>query len=67
MTDLRDLRVRISPTADQVLAGVAHARNCDKQELVRQILDDWAEKVLHECNIIQRFTRGEGTEGSARE
>jgi hypothetical protein len=67
MTELRDLRAKISVKADQVLAGVAHARNCDKQELVRAIIDEWADRVLHECTVVASFTRGEGSGGSGGE
>jgi hypothetical protein len=63
----RDLRAKISAKSDQVLAGVAHARGCEKQELVRQILDDWAEKVLHECSVVSRFATCEGKCGSGAE
>lgn len=63
----RDLRAKISARADQVLAGVAHARGCEKQEIVRQILDEWAEKVLHECTVVARFATGEGCAGRPTE
>lgn len=63
----RDLRAKISARADQVLAGVAHARGCEKQELVRAILDEWADKILHECSVVTSFADGKGCEGSARE
>ena len=63
----RDLRAKISAKADQVLAGVAHARGCEKQELIRTILDEWADKVLHECTVVARFARGEGCEGRGGE
>lgn len=63
----RDLRAKISARADQVLAGVAHARNCDKQELVRTILDEWEDKILHECSVVSQFASGEGCKGRAGE
>ena len=63
----RDLRAKISARADQVLAGIAHARGCEKQEIVRQILDEWADKVLHECTVVHQFATGEGCKGRAGE
>ena len=63
----RDLRAKISARADQVLAGVAHARGCEKQEIVRQVLDEWAEKIVHECSVVARFTVGEGCKGRGGE
>lgn len=63
----RDLRAKISARADQVLAGVAHARGIEKQELVRSILDEWAEKVLHECTVVAQFASSEGCKGKGVE
>jgi len=63
----RDLRAKISAKADQVLAGVAHARGCEKQELVRAVLDEWADKILHECTVVARFATGEGCSGKGGE
>jgi hypothetical protein len=65
--ELRDLRAKISPKADQVLAGVAHARNCEKSELVRAILDEWAAKVIHECTVVNQFVGCEGCPGRVGE
>lgn len=33
---MRDHRTKISVRADQVLAGLAHARGCDKQDISRE-------------------------------
>jgi hypothetical protein len=65
--ELRDLRAKISPRADQVLAGLAHARGCEKSELVRTILDEFADKILHECSVVQTFATSEGKPGSGEE
>jgi hypothetical protein len=67
MSAERDLRAKISSKADQVLAGVAHARGCDKQDVLREVLDEWADKVLHECSVVARFATGEGSAGRSGE
>lgn len=63
----RDLRAKISAKADQALAAVALARGLDKQEVVREILDQWADRVLHEANLLVRFAAGEGSQGRGAE
>lgn len=63
----RDLRAKISSRTDQVLAGVSHARGIDKQEIVRQVLDEWADKILHECTVVHQFATGEGCKGRGGE
>ncbi len=64
---LRDLRAKITPHADQVLAAVSMARGCDKQDLVRQILDEWADRVLHESTLVVRLAGREGKSGNHSE
>jgi hypothetical protein len=63
----RDLRAKISARTDQVLAGVAHARGVDKQDVLREVLDQWADKVLHECTVVHQFATGEGSKGRGGE
>jgi len=59
----RDARAKISAETDQVIAGVAHSRGCEKQDVIREVLDAWAGKTLHECSVIVRFARSEGKPG----
>lgn len=63
----RDLRAKISAKADQALAAVAHARGCEKQELVREVLDAWADRVVHEAKVVLRYQASEGEPGRAGE
>lgn len=39
---MRDHRTKISVRADQVLAGLAHARGCDKQDISREWIEEKA-------------------------
>jgi hypothetical protein len=63
----RDLRAAISELADQTLDAVALARSKSKQEVVRDVLDQWAAQVVHESTLVQRMTRGHGSGRSEAE
>lgn len=64
MADFRDLRAKITERADQVLEAHSRARNMDKSELVRKVLDDWAANEIHVAMMIERMTRSNGTSGN---
>ncbi len=61
--DLIDLRAKITEKSNQVLEAHARARNLDKSEIVRSVLDEWAIKEIHVATLVQRLTRGEGQDG----
>lgn len=65
--DLRDLRAKITPEADQVLEAISRATGRDKSELVRDVLHEWAGKKLHEARLIHRLATREGSEGRGGE
>ena len=65
--ELRDLRASISVMADQALAAVAEARKTTKQDLVRAVLDTWAEKVIHESTLVLNFQPRDGKSRSKPE
>lgn len=60
-TELIDMRARITERANQVLEAHARAHNCDKAEVVRVVLDEWAEKQVHVATLVTRLTRGQGS------
>lgn len=62
--ETRDLRVSISVMADQALEAMSMATGRTKQELVRSILDDWANARIHEARLILKYTRSDGSSGS---
>lgn len=65
--ELRDLRASISVTADQVLEAVSIARDTTKQQVVRDVLDAWADRVLHESTLVLRMAPRDGKSRSAAE
>lgn len=62
--EFRDLRAKITERADQVLEAHSLARNLDKSELVREVLDEWAAKEIHIATLVARLTRGNGSSGN---
>jgi hypothetical protein len=64
---LHDHRTKISAKADQVLAGLAHARGCDKQDISREWIEERAGQILHEATVVVGFAPREGKPGSAVE
>ena len=65
--ETRDLRAKISVKADQALAAKALARNCDKQDVLREILDRWADEMWHDATLTVRLMSNEGKPGSGGE
>lgn len=65
--ELRDLRASISVTADQVLEAVSIARDTTKQQVVRDVLDAWADRVPHESTLVLRMAPCDGKSRSAAE
>ena len=58
--ELIDMRARITERAHQVLEAHARARNVDKADVVRAVLDEWAAKEIHVATLVGRLTRSEG-------
>lgn len=48
-----------------VLDAVSMARDKTRTALVNEILGAWAEKVLHETNLVQRIAGGNPTQPEA--
>lgn len=67
---LKDFRGKITAEADCVLEAMNRVSGCDRSEIVRDILHQWAEDKLREHSILQRLLKAEGlvgeSEGTAR-
>jgi hypothetical protein len=55
MSDRRELRQDISEKAAAVLDAESYRTGQTKQDIVRKILDDWADRKIHEASIVMRF------------
>jgi predicted DNA-binding protein len=58
--ELFDLRAKITLPAYQVLDATSRATGRDKSDLVREILDRWAEEEIHKARLILRLTNSKG-------
>lgn len=61
--ELRDYRGRISVLADVVIDAKAKASGKERQELVREILDAWAEQEVHGASLLHAGLIAEGLPG----
>lgn len=62
--ELRDYRGRISVLADIAIDAKAKATGRERQEIVREILDLWAEREVHGASLLQAALEAEGLSGS---
>lgn len=61
--ELKDYRGRITAEADCVLEAEAQSTGRDRQEIVREILHEWALKRIHGASVLERLLRREGLGG----
>ena len=64
--ELRDFRGRISVLADIAITAKSESTGKDKQEIVREILDAWAERELHCASLLHAALDAEGLQGIVR-
>lgn len=62
--ELRDYRGRISVLADIAIEAKAKATGRERQEIVREILDTWAEQEVHAASVLHAALLAEGLSGS---
>lgn len=63
LEDSVDLRTKVIQQTNAVLEAHARARDIDKAEVMREVLDKWADEQIHVATLIQRLTRSEGGSG----
>lgn len=61
--ELKDYRGRITPETDCVLEAKARATGRERQEIVREILHEWALREIHGASMLDKLLRAEGIEG----
>ncbi len=60
MSDLRDLRAKISVETDAALDAEHHATGEDRSEIVRKILHAWASQRIDSATVLLRRLKAEG-------
>lgn len=61
--ELKDMRARITPETDAVLEGLSRAHGRGRQEIVRDVLHEWALKQIHAASVMHRLLLAEGLRG----
>lgn len=64
--ELKDFRGKITPEADCVLEAEARSTGRDRQEIVREILNEWAMRRIHGASVLDQLLRAEGLAGVSR-
>lgn len=63
MNDYADLRAKISRKAHNVLTAKSLTSGREMQDILREVLDRWAEDEVHAATVLTRLARGEGLVG----
>lgn len=66
MNDYADLRAKISRKAHNVLTAKSMTSGREMQEILREVLDKWAEDETHAATVLIRLARGEGLVGESQ-
>lgn len=61
--ELKDFRCRITPEADCVLEAESRSTGRERQEIVREILHEYAMQRIRGATVLDRLLRGEGLPG----
>jgi hypothetical protein len=64
--DLRDLRTKITPEAEIALEVEAAITGRDKSEIVRELVQEWAERRIHAATVLADRLRREGHNGEVQ-
>jgi hypothetical protein len=57
---LKDLRTAITESIDMWLDAVAAANKADKAQIAREVLQEWADKKMHEHRLYAKRARANG-------
>lgn len=61
--ELVDARVKITQVTDCVLEAESRASGKDRSEIVREVLNAWAEKKVHESVLLNKLLDAKGLSG----
>lgn len=61
--ELKDFRGRITPETDCALEAEARATGRDRQEIVREVMHQWALQKIHSATVMHKLLQAEGLPG----
>ncbi len=64
--ELKDFRGKITPETHVILEALSRSSGKERQELVREVLHEWAMNRLHEHSLIDKLMRAEGLVGESK-
>lgn len=64
-SELKDFRGKITLESDCALEAESRASGKERQEIVREILHDWAVRRIDGASVLHRLLRAEGLSGIA--
>lgn len=66
MLELKDFRGKITAEADVVLEAQSRSTGKERQEIVRQVLHDWALQQITAHSVLTKLLAAEGLAGESQ-
>lgn len=63
--ELKDFRGKLTSRSACALEAVSRATGRDQSEIVRELVDKWAEEQIHAASVMHRLLQAEGLAGIA--
>lgn len=63
--ELKDFRGKLTGRSACALEAVSRATGRDQSEIVRELVDRWAEEQIHAASVMHRLLQAEGLPGIA--
>ena len=63
--ELVDVRCKITDKADAVIEARSRASGRERSEIIREVLDRWADGEIHEASVLAGLLRSKGLTGIA--
>lgn len=61
--ELKDFRGRITPETDCALEAISRATGKERQEILREVMHEWALRQVHAASVMHRLLLAEGLKG----
>lgn len=61
--ELKDFRGRITAETDCALEAISRATSKERQEILREVMHEWALRQIHAASVMHRLLLAEGLRG----